>query len=446
MPQRANETGIDKTYDLDRKWSCDPSYPGLVLSASRAPISGQFVSQVSIKVLVIEDDPGDVDFLKELLAEVEGETFDLVCVDRLASGVACLDEEEFDVVLLDLSLPDSQGLDTFSKVHMHAPNVPIIVLTGLDDEEVAILAVQGGAQDYLSKAVLDGPLLTRAIRYAIERHRLLLAMTHHTQALAHTNTELVRSNKDLDDYAYIVSHDLKEPLRGIRNYAMMLLEDYADQLDDKGRTRLETLRNLAERLENLINALLHYSRVGQVDLAITVTDLDKLVRDIIDSLALRLEQEKVEIRILTPLPTVRCDTTRIGEVFRNLITNAIKYNDKPQKWIEIGVANHQTEEQVFYVRDNGIGIGEKYYEMIFRIFKRLHGRDQYGGGTGMGLTIVKKIIERHGGRIWVESTPGEGTTFYFTIEENQHGANDAADGHESALAFVEDDLRTSRDR
>ena len=435
MTQRTNETGIDKTYDLDGKWSYDSSYPGLVLSASRAPISGQYVSQVSIKVLVIEDDPGDVDFLKELLAEVEGETFDLVCVDRLAAGIACLDEADFDVVLLDLSLPDSQGLDTFSKVHTHAPNVPIIVLTGLDDEEVAIMAVQGGAQDYLSKSLLDGPLLTRAIRYAIERHRLLLEMTHHTQALAHTNTELVRSNKDLDDYAYIVSHDLKEPLRGIRNYATMLLEDCADQLDSKGRTRLETLRNLAERLEHLINALLYYSRVGQVDLAFTVNDLNKVVRDIIDSLALRLEQEKIEIRIVTPLPTVRCDTTRIGEVFRNLITNAVKYNDKPQKWIDIGVINSQTGEQVFYVRDNGIGIGEKYYEMIFRIFKRLHGRDQYGGGTGIGLTIVKKIIERHGGRIWVESTPGEGTTFYFTIEENQRRANDAADGNEPALAY-----------
>lgn len=125
-----------------------------------------------------------------------------------------------------------------------------------------------------------------------------------------------------------------------------------------------------------------------------------------------------------PLPTVLCDRVRIGEVFRNLITNAMKYNDKPEKWVEIGVVNdggmdHDggvvNDHYVFYVRDNGIGIQEKHQDTIFRIFKRLHTRDKFGGGTGVGLTIVKKIIERHKGRIWVESTQGEGATFKFTL-------------------------------
>ncbi len=149
----------------------------------------------------------------------------------------------------------------------------------------------------------------------------------------------------------------------------------------------------------------------------------------LDSLRINLKERGVEIRIPRPLPTIQGDRVRIGEVFRNLITNSMKYNDKPEKWIEIGygtdlgldasrpgkarpLLGHRT---VFYVRDNGIGIPEKHYEAIFRIFKRLHARDEFGGGTGVGLTIVKKIIERHGGRIWVESTPGEGTCFYFTL-------------------------------
>ena len=141
----------------------------------------------------------------------------------------------------------------------------------------------------------------------------------------------------------------------------------------------------------------------------------------------------MEVRIPRPLPTILGDRVRIGEVFRNLITNSMKYNDKPEKWIEIGhgpdlglefqqrpsrartPSNHAT---VFYVRDNGIGIPEKHFEAIFRIFKRLHGRDEFGGGTGVGLTIVKKIIERHGGRIWVQSRHGEGTCFYFTLSES----------------------------
>ncbi len=133
----------------------------------------------------------------------------------------------------------------------------------------------------------------------------------------------------------------------------------------------------------------------------------------------------VEVRIPRPLPTVVCDQARVGEIFRNLITNAAKYNDKPRKWIEIGFRGGAEENDgakadgiVFHVRDNGIGIREKHFEAIFRIFKRLHGRDKYGGGTGAGMSIVKKIVEGHGGRIWLESAEGEGTTFYFTLHRD----------------------------
>ena len=124
------------------------------------------------------------------------------------------------------------------------------------------------------------------------------------------------------------------------------------------------------------------------------------------------------MRVPRPLPTVRCDRARVGEIFRNLVTNAVKYNDKAERWIEIGFLDPAgSRPAVFTVRDNGIGIPEKHFDVIFRIFKRLHGRDQYGGGTGAGLTIVKKVVERHQGRVWVESAAGEGTTFYFTLEQ-----------------------------
>lgn len=253
-----------------------------------------------------------------------------------------------------------------------------------------------------------------------------------TRELAARNLELERSNQELDDFAYIASHDLKEPLRGLHNYSMFLLEDYGGLLDDQGRAKLETLVRLTKRMEDLINSLLYYSRVGRVDLASRETDLSTVVTEVIESLAIPLQDAGVEIRIPMPLPTICCDTVRVGEVFRNLITNAMKYNDKPQKWIEIGVANGQGQADgpcpsgtlacdahrlpVFYVRDNGIGIQKRHQEVIFRIFKRLHGRDQYGGGTGSGLTIVKKIVERHGGGIWIESSPGHGTTVFFTLQ------------------------------
>ena len=261
-------------------------------------------------------------------------------------------------------------------------------------------------------------IFTGVIRDISERHEAQEALLAGQARLLNQSIELSRSNQELDDFAYIASHDLKEPLRGIHNYATFLLEDYHDRLDQTGRDRLETLTRLTARMEALINDLLHFSRVGRVQLATVKSDLDRVVADVLDTLHISLEERGVEVRIPNPLPTVTCDETRVGELFRNLITNAAKYNDKAKKWIEIGVSPAATpgEGAVFYVRDNGIGIREKHFEAIFRIFKRLHGGDKYGGGTGAGMSIVKKIIEGHGGRIWLESAVGEGTTFYFTLQ------------------------------
>lgn len=248
--------------------------------------------------------------------------------------------------------------------------------------------------------------------------------------LEEKNAELERSNQDLEQFAYIASHDLKEPLRGLQTYSIFLLEDYSDKLDEEGQSKLRTLKRLTQRMESLVDSLLYFSRVGRQDLAIARTDLNKVLDGIIDSLHISLAEKAVEVRIPKPLPVIQCDPVRVGEVYRNLLTNAMKYNDRDEKWIEIGVADEPEKLEpndsdgegcagpVFYVRDNGIGIREKHLDKIFTIFKRLHARDKYGGGTGAGLTIVKKIIERHGGRIWVESTTGEGTTFYFTLEKD----------------------------
>jgi signal transduction histidine kinase len=252
------------------------------------------------------------------------------------------------------------------------------------------------------------------------KEELELRVEDRTRELARRNEELHQSNKELDDFAYIASHDLKEPLRGIHNFSNFLLEDYADKLDDDGRSKLETLMRLTKRMETLIDSLLQFSRLGRVDLAMDRVDLNQIVAEVLDSLAITLQEEKVEVRVPRPLPKVHADRVRVGEIFANLVVNAVKYNDKPQKSIEIGTQNGSApggDPPVFYVRDNGIGIPEKHYDAVFRIFKRLHGRDKFGGGTGAGLTIVKKIVERHHGRIWLESSPGEGTTFYFTLQE-----------------------------
>ncbi|MCY7277519.1 MAG: GAF domain-containing protein, partial [Phormidesmis sp. CAN_BIN44] len=239
--------------------------------------------------------------------------------------------------------------------------------------------------------------------------------------LATINLELERSNTELDSFAYIASHDLKEPLRGIHNYSNFLMEDYAAVLDADGVSKLNTVVRLTQRMEDLINSLLHYSRLGRAELSRQPTNLAEVTRQAIDTLRISQPQSSIEFRLPRPLPTIHCDRTQISELFTNLLTNAIKYNDKSEKWVEIGFTQSDSGDPedpllyTFYVRDNGIGIPPQHLERVFQIFKRLHTQDQYGGGTGAGLTIVQKIVERHGGKIWVESTIGEGSTFYFTL-------------------------------
>jgi signal transduction histidine kinase len=296
------------------------------------------------------------------------------------------------------------------------------------------LPLLGGA---LLLLVLFAVLVWRLVRVRAEKHRAELALLAHraidastrqaneqleqrvqqrTAELAQANAELQRSNRELDEFAYIASHDLKEPLRGIHNYASFLQEDYAEQLDQQGRDFLQRMQRLAERQTELIDRLMAYSRVGRAEMDRAPVDLGRLLDDVEEDLRLFLQEQGAVIQRASTLPVVCCNRTRVGEVLQNLISNAVKYNDNTDKRIEVG-CDESGRERVFYVRDNGIGIPPQHQEGVFRIFKRLHEQSRYGGGTGAGLTIVKKIIERHGGRIWLQSTPGQGASFYFTLGE-----------------------------
>lgn len=247
------------------------------------------------------------------------------------------------------------------------------------------------------------------------RRNIIDIVLQRSEELLKLNTELERSNVELDSFAYAASHDLKEPLRGIHNYASLVLREESGHLEPTNRTRMDTVVRLTQRMESLINSLLHYAQVGRTELSLRETDLNEVLASVLEVLKPRIDEAQVEVRIPQPLPPARCDRVRMVEVFTNLITNAIKYNDKETKWVELGATSTPEGGTVYFVRDNGIGIKPEYHEAIFRIFKRLHGRDKYGGGTGTGLTIVKRLIERHNGRIWLESQPGEGSTFFFTL-------------------------------
>jgi len=234
-------------------------------------------------------------------------------------------------------------------------------------------------------------------------------------------TDLERSNQELEDFAHIASHDLKEPLRGLYTQASFLLEDYGDQLDEKGVHRLNRLIYLAKRMERLVSDLLYFSQIGRQEMAVQETDPNEQIQEIRLMLDTLLKEKNAHIVIPKPLPVIICYKPRVAEVFCNLITNALKYNDKPEPVVEIGFLENRespkaSERGVFYVRDNGVGIDPMHFDEIFRIFKRLDSKaDEKEGGTGVGLTFVKKIVERHGGSIWLESEPGKGTTFFFTL-------------------------------
>ncbi len=383
-------------------------------------------------VLLVEDSPADAEMVRMALRESGGTTaarrgpYTLSRVDRLQTALQLLGQKAFNVVLLDLGLPDSAGLDTLGRVRAAAPDVPVVVLAGLDDDGLALSAVRQGAQDYLAKDRLDGHLLRRTLRHAIERQRAeiqLLQRAHRIEA-AHERIqrqaeelktradELDRINRELDDFTYIASHDLKEPLRGIRAYCELLLEDYHQKLDATGQRRLATLVELCDRLENLIGDLLTYCRVGGTRPAETGIDLGAIVGDVVDTLRPALDRRGATVRVVGRLPKVTGDATLIGMALTNLISNGLKFNDRVHPQIEIGCL--PTEPPTIYVRDDGIGIEPRHHEAIFTIFRRLHGKRSYEG-TGVGLTIVRKIVQSHGGQIWVHSQPSAGSTFFFTL-------------------------------
>ena len=238
-----------------------------------------------------------------------------------------------------------------------------------------------------------------------------------TEKLIRVNEELERKNTDLNSFAYIAAHDLKEPLRGIANYARFIHEDHGAALDADASQKLQKISDLALHCQDLIGALNHYSRVGRLEIRRRPTQLGPVVAEALHALETLITETGVEIRQPHPYPEVSCDPLLVRELLVNLISNAIRYNTSSSKWVEIGMRAPDSPElpPVAYVRDNGIGIREKHFSAIFDIFRRLHPDDQYGKGTGAGLAISRSIVEKHGGRIWVESEPGAGSTFCFTL-------------------------------
>jgi light-regulated signal transduction histidine kinase (bacteriophytochrome) len=236
-------------------------------------------------------------------------------------------------------------------------------------------------------------------------------------SLAEKAEELARSNQELEQFAYVASHDLQEPLRMVASYVQLLAERYQGQLDERADRYIAYAVDGATRMKTLINDLLAYSRVGTQGKPPAPIDSQAVLEDVLGRLQVAIKEKQATVTH-DPLPTVLADEVQLGQVFQNLIANALKFCGQAAPRIHVGAQpdaeRGDRREWRFSVADNGIGLEPKYAERIFVIFQRLHGPTEYSG-TGIGLAICKKIVERHGGRMWVESQPGQGATFYFSL-------------------------------
>ncbi|HLG10213.1 MAG TPA: ATP-binding protein [Dehalococcoidia bacterium] len=361
-----------------------------------------------MRVMLVEDSPGDARLVEELLKEIKTPPLTFETVSSLALALPRLAETAFDVLLLDLGLPDSQGLETLIKARQSAPHMPIVVLTGFDDEERAVEAMQLGAQDYLVKGGFKTSMtLRRAIRYAIERSQV-------QAMLRETMQELEARTEEMEAFTNSVSHDLKEPLRTIEAFSQFLLEDCADALDDQGRDYLGRLAKASARLKNMIEELLILSRLGRRPHELEKVDMAETVAEIVSANEFTIKKRRAVVNIQAGLPPILADQSRVEQVFGNLIGNALKFNRSDRPAIEIGCDEGSGGFATFYVRDNGIGIDPAYHDRIFGIFQRLHVPEEFEG-TGAGLAIVKRAVEALGGSVSLESGLGLGSTFYLRL-------------------------------
>ena len=354
----------------------------------------------NFSILVIEDSFSDADLLSKNFVKAGKKGWTLTRVERLSEGIAKASNNHFDIALLDLSLPDSDGLETVENFIAAVPDIPAIVLTIASDEQLAIAAISQGAQDYLIKGEITPNILVRAIYYGIERGRLL--------------KQLVQSNADLEAFNFLMAHDLQAPLRTIRMYSEIILDDYGDNLDDTAKDYLQRSIASATRLNSLIKDMLNYSRIGHSEIDLEQVDLAEVIEAVVKDLELLIEEAQAKV-IVEPFSfVVQGYQSILIQVISNLVTNALKFvpsdtSPKVRIW-----ASSRDRYVRLWIEDNGIGISPEDRQKIFEVFIRLHGINSYAG-TGVGLALVKRGMERLKGRVGVESELGVGSKFWIEL-------------------------------
>ncbi|MDH5428469.1 MAG: ATP-binding protein [Nitrospirota bacterium] len=360
-----------------------------------------------IKVLIIDDSPEDREMFIRFLHQHPEQEFHIIESESGIEGLELCKQEQPHCVLIDYQLPDLDGLEFIQSLaeDKEQSYIPVLMLTGQGNEGVASEAMKGGASDYLVKGKLTAEGLYRAVTRAIEKSTLL--RTNEKQ-----RHEIERSYRELEQFAYTASHDLQAPLRRITKFLELLKLDLPESLPDRSKDYIERALKGAAHMRALIQDLLDYSVVGGAQNAMEPVNLEEVLKEVLAQLEVMIVSTGSTIDV-SELPTVLGNQTFLQQLFQNLIGNAMKFRREPPPIVNISSRRVGTT-WIVTVKDNGIGIPSEAFDKVFGIFQRIDNGSQIEG-TGIGLALCKKIVELHEGRIWVESTLGEGTAFHFTL-------------------------------
>lgn len=393
------------------------------------------------KILMVDDRPANLLALETILEDLGQELV------RASSGKEALRHilnDDFAVILLDVNMPEMDGFETATLIRERerSRHTPILFITAHKDDEHQFRGYYAGAVDFMYKPI-NPEVLRSKVAVFVELSRKSELLRTHAAALEARNAELertvgelaradaevrrlnaeleqrvrertvelTRANEELKQFAYAASHDLREPLRTIASYTQLLERRYTSLLDDDGLEFMKYITESVQRMDILLNDLLAYSHQLKSQESFGPVSAEAVLAGVLMMLDSSIKASGAEITH-DQLPEVFSDFVQLGQVFQNLLSNAIKYRSEAPPRVHIS-AEETDDGFVFSVADNGIGIDARYHEQIFGIFKRLHGREF--PGTGIGLALVKRIVERHGGRVWVESEPDKGAIFKFTI-------------------------------
>ncbi|MDX6486366.1 MAG: hypothetical protein QOF43_1519 [Gaiellaceae bacterium] len=375
-----------------------------------------------LRALLLEDNEDDAVMLGRHLRQ-GGYELDFERVETAAAFDEALDRGGWEVVFADYVLPGYSGLSALKAVHDRELDLPFIVVSGKIGEETAVEAMRAGAHDYLMKSNLArlAPVVERELREASrrrDRRRAQNQLALQRVALAERTLELERSNRELEEFAYIASHDLSAPLRVIAGHIGLFVRRHGASVDEPARLLLQNAERGTERMQQLIDDLLVYSLASREALELEDVDTSEVVRDIIEDFSLQITETTAEVDV-GPMPRLRTVYGPLSQVLHNLVGNSLKFANGSPPHVEISARRLERAWRLS-VRDNGIGIEPQHVENAFRMFKRLHGATY--PGTGMGLALSKRIVERLGGEIWHEPTPSGGSTFCLTIPDGDEGA------------------------